>query len=457
MTVFDALYDAGQTIIMVTHEPHITAHARRVITLRDGMIESHDSSQPVPSAAIALQQIWAHKLKSAFTLIGVVIGITFLIAVITVVEGVNRYVQDDFAGAIFGVNTFTVVRRSQVQTGAESEERRRRQARNPYLTMHDVEVVRQAVTDAWRFSYSVDRGFDRVSYKERHRRNIRVVGGSDGYEAMQGWEVAVGRGLSPLDERRALKVAVIGAEIAERLFPDVTPIGKRIRLGATRLEVVGVWEKQGGLLGVIRDASVLVPISTYRQTMAWRKDRVEEIQVKMRSTAEMEAAMLEVEASLRRDRKLRPGVENNFWLQTSSDLLGAWETINRILFAALPGLVSISLVVGGIVIMNIMLLSVAGRIREIGVRKALGARRRDILFQFLAESSTLSLVGAAVGIALGIGMGQAVDALSPLPASVPMWAIVVSLLLGLLVGVGSGIYPAYRAARQDPIVALRYE
>ncbi len=387
-----------------------------------------------------------------------VIGITFLIAVITVVEGVkNRYVQDDFAGAIFGVNTFTVVRRSQVQTGAESEERRRRQARNPYLTMHDVEVVRQAVTDAWRFSYSVDRGFDRVSYKERHRRNIRVVGGSDGYEAMQGWEVAVGRGLSPLDERRALKVAVIGAEIAERLFPDVTPIGKRIRLGATRLEVVGVWEKQGGLLGVIRDASVLVPISTYRQTMAWRKDRVEEIQVKMRSTAEMEAAMLEVEASLRRDRKLRPGVENNFWLQTSSDLLGAWETINRILFAALPGLVSISLVVGGIVIMNIMLLSVAGRIREIGVRKALGARRRDILFQFLAESSTLSLVGAAVGIALGIGMGQAVDALSPLPASVPMWAIVVSLLLGLLVGVGSGIYPAYRAARQDPIVALRYE
>jgi putative ABC transport system permease protein len=191
--------------------------------------------------------------------------------------------------------------------------------------------------------------------------------------------------------------------------------------------------------------------------MAWRKDRVEEIQVKMRSTAEMEAAMLEVEASLRRDRKLRPGVENNFWLQTSSDLLGAWETINRILFAALPGLVSISLVVGGIVIMNIMLLSVAGRIREIGVRKALGARRRDILFQFLAESSTLSLVGAAVGIALGIGMGQAVDALSPLPASVPMWAIVVSLLLGLLVGVGSGIYPAYRAARQDPIVALRYE
>jgi len=406
---------------------------------------------------IALQQIWAHKLKSVFTLIGVIIGITFLIAVITVVEGVNRYVQDDFAGALFGVNTFTVVRRSTVSTGAESEERRRRQARNPYLTMHDVEVVRNAVPNAWRFSYSVDRGFGQVSYRERSRLNIRVIGGSDGYETMQGWNVAEGRGLSPLDERKSLKVAVIGADIAARLFPDVSPIGKRIRLGVNRLEVVGVWEKQGGLLGAIRDASVLVPISTYRQTMAVRRDRVEEVQVKMRSMEEMEGAMLEVEAALRRDRKLRPGVDNNFWLQTSSDLLGAWETINRILFTALPGLVSISLLVGGIVIMNIMLLSVAGRIREIGIRKSLGATRRDILFQFLAESSTLSLAGAAIGVGLGIAMGKTVDALTPLPASIPLWAIVVSLVLGLVVGIGSGIYPAYRAARQDPIVALRYE
>jgi len=406
---------------------------------------------------IALEQIRANKLKSFFTLVGVIIGITFLIAVITIVEGVNRYVQDDFAGSIFGINTFTVVRRSQIQTGSETQERRRQQARNPDLTLRDVEVVQQAVPDAWHFTYSGDRYFDHVDYGDKRRRNIRVVGASDGYESLQGWDVEKGRGLTSLDNRRALKVAVLGADIAERLFPDENPIGKRIRVGTLRIEVVGVWERQGGLLGNIRDASILIPFSTYRQNLARSRNTVEDIQVKMRTAEELAPAISRVEAALRRDRQLRPGQENNFWIQTSSEILGAWEKINQVLLAAIPGLVSISLIVGGIVIMNIMLLSVAGRTREIGVRKALGARRRDIMLQFLAESSTLSIAGAAIGIGLGILLGIAVDAFTPLPASVPMWAIFVSLALGLLVGVGSGIYPAYRAASQDPIVALRYE
>ncbi|MFQ5890764.1 MAG: ABC transporter permease [Gemmatimonadota bacterium] len=406
---------------------------------------------------LALQQIRAHKLKSFFTLVGVIIGITFLIAVITVVEGMNRYVREDFAGSIFGVNTFTVVRRRQVSTGAESEEQRRRQARNPELTIREVDVVRAAVPNAWRFAYLQDRGLSEVSYGERRRRNVWLRGGSEGYEELQGWDVERGRGLSSLDHRRGLKVAVIGHAISEKLFPDGNPLGKRIRLAGHRFEVVGVLEKQGGWLGIIRDASVLIPFSTYAQTFAWKRDRVEEIHVKMRSAGEMQAAMASVEEALRRTRRLRPGEENDFWLQTSNDLLSAWEKINQILLAALPGLVSVSLVVGGIVIMNIMLLSVATRIREIGIRKAMGARRRDILLQFLAEASTLSLLGAAIGVGLGIGLGKAVDLLTPLPVSVPAWAILVSLGLGLAVGVGSGLYPAYRAAKQEPIVALRYE
>lgn len=406
---------------------------------------------------LALQQVWAHKLKSAFTLIGVIIGIMFLIAVITIVEGMNRYVQEDFAGSLFGVNTFSVVRRSNIETGEESSERRRRQARNPYLTLHDVEIVRSAVPDAWRFAYSDDRYFPRVSFEDRSRRNIRIVGGSEDYETLQGWEVELGRGLSPLDERRGLPVAVIGKEIAEKLFPDETPLGKRIRLGPRRFEVVGVWERQGGLLGNIRDASILIPFSVYRQSFSRNPNRVGSISVKMRTAEEMELAMSETEAALRTDRQLRPGEENNFWLETSSELLDVWDRITKILFAAIPGLVSISLIVGGIVIMNIMLLSVAGRIREIGIRKAVGARRRDILIQFLAESSTLSVIGAAIGIGLGVGLGKGVEAFTPLPASVPPWAIGVALVLGLTVGIASGIYPAYRAAKQDPIVALRYE
>jgi len=406
---------------------------------------------------LALLQIAAHKLKSFFTLLGVVVGITFLIAVITIVEGMNRYVREDFAGAIFGVNTFTVVRRSQISTGTESEERSRRQARNPDLLVRDVAIIRGAVPNAWRLAYASDRGFPEVAYRERRRKNIRVVGGSPEYEALQGWPVAKGRGLSPLDERRSMKVAVIGSSIADKLFPSTSPLGRRIRVGPQRFEVVGVFEKKGGLLGNIRDASILIPFATFNQTLTRHRNRVEEIHVKMRTPEELAPAMTEVEGALRQARGLRPREPNNFWIQTSNDLLSAWDKINRILLAALPGLVSISLVVGGIVIMNIMLLSVATRTREIGIRKAIGARRSDILLQFLTESAVLSLLGAVIGIGLGIGLGELVQALSPLPAAVPLWAVVVALALGSLVGIGSGLYPAYRAARLDPILSLRHE
>ncbi|HKK08971.1 MAG TPA: ABC transporter permease, partial [Gemmatimonadota bacterium] len=336
---------------------------------------------------LALSQIWAHKLKSVFSLIGVVIGITFLIAVITIVEGMNRYVREDFAGSIFGINTFSVVRRPTVQTGRQTEEERRRWARNPRLTMHDVDVVRSAVPAGTQVSFDSDRGFDQVRYGQRERKNVRVVGGSENYAAMQGWDVARGRGLSPLDVRRGLKVAVLGADIADRLFPTVSALGKEIRLGPYRFRVVGVFERRGGLLGGLWDAGILLPFSAYDETLSRNPGKLEEISVKAPSEKAMDPAMTAVEGAMRADRRLRPAQTDDFYLQTSSSLLSAWDTVNNILLTALPGLVSIALVVGGIVIMNIMLVSVSQRTREIGLRKALGASRRDILLQFLAESS----------------------------------------------------------------------
>jgi len=296
-----------------------------------------------------------------------------------------------------------------------------------------------------------------VWHGERRRRNVRVIGGSEDYQDVQGWKVEEGRGLTPLDQQRGLKVAVIGPEIAEKLFPSGSPLGRQIRLEAHRYEVVGVFERKGGLLGNAWDAAVLMPYETYNQTLSRKRDRVLEISVKTNNELELQEAMDAAEEALRISRGLRPGEENNFYFQTSSGLLSAWETINNILLAAVPGLVSISLVVGGIVIMNIMLVSVTQRTREIGVRKAMGATQRDIMLQFLAEASFVSLLGAVIGILLGMGLGKLVERLSPLPASIPTWALATAIGLGLVVGLSSGIYPARRASRLNPIDALRYE
>lgn len=406
---------------------------------------------------LALQQIRAQKMKSFFSLVGVIIGVAFLISVIAIIEGMDRYVREDFASAIFGVNTLQIHRRPTLHVGREDVEKRRRQARNPDLTIEDTEALRAAIPNAWHFAYNNDRYMPEVTRGERQRKNIRVIGGSDGFLDLMGWEVTRGRGLSPVEQTTGQKVAVIGEAIAERLFPDVEPMGHRIKLGSYAYTVVGVMERQGGLVGNLRDASVVVPFSTFQADFATQRNVVEEIGVKFRTAEQMQHSQFEAEAALRQRHRLRPGEENDFAIESATELLDAWQKITMMLRIALPLIVGIGLVVGGIVIMNIMLMTVMERTREIGVRKAIGARRRDILLQFLIESATLSLLGAAVGVLAGAALAQLVRAVSPLPVSVAPWSVFLAVGLGVLTGLFFGAYPANRASRLDPIVALRYE
>ncbi|UCC73069.1 MAG: ABC transporter permease [Gemmatimonadota bacterium] len=411
----------------------------------------------IDAVLLALRTVWAQKLKSFFTLLGVIVGVTFLISVFAVVEGMNRYMQDDFAGSIFGINTITIERVWSGRGGRQDARTRRQQSRNPWIKVADAEALRERIPDIWYMAYSAERFMPEVRSGQQRRKNVRLIGVTDEYLVLQGWDIAEGRAVTRIDDVRAIRVAVIGNAIAEKLFPDGSPIGNDIRLGPFRYRIVGVMERQGGFIGVIRDASVVVPWGAFQADFSRRRDVVRGIQIKFRTEEAMAAGHASAEEIMRARHRLRPGEENDFDIETASEVLDAWNTIKNVLLAAGPGLVAVALVVGGIVIMNIMLMSVLERTREIGVRKALGARRIDITRQFLAESATLATVGAGIGVAVGTGLAKLVDVLFPLPATVPLYAIVMGVALGMLVGIVFGVYPALRASRLDPIVALRYE
>ena len=409
----------------------------------------------VEAVRMAFRMIRTQKLKSFFSLLGVLIGVTFLIAVVSIVQGMNRYMVDRFANTLVGANTFELRQRPSIITNATDEtwlEWRRR----PRISYADADYVRERIhTSATYSKYCEDRVS--VHYEGRVAKDIGLIGAEATYFDIRNYEITAGRAFTDQEVRTAQAVLVVGSELAEKLLPNVDPVGKVVHVGGLPYRIIGVVAKQGTLFGLSLDKFAVMPFSAPGRRLICPINILDALIVRTDDPAAMQRAMGEAEAVMRGRRGLKPWQPNNFEFQTAEGALGTWEKISRVLFLALPGLVAISLVVGGIVIMNIMLIAVSERTREIGIRKALGARRRDILAQFVVESATLSAGGALLGIGFGLALAFVVKALTPLPAAVAPWSVVVGVVLGVSVGIVAGVYPASRASRLDPIAALRAE
>jgi putative ABC transport system permease protein len=405
---------------------------------------------------LALQTIRVQKLKSFFTLLGVTIGVMFLIAVVSIIEGMGRYMEEDLVGKLLAVNTFELRHRPNINIGNVTEEEWRSWQRRPRLYENDVPGVIEALPEGTRWATVGSSALD-VSSRYSKAARVQAMNVTPGYFTIKRLGVTEGRVFTQQESDLGTPVVVIGQDIKDRYFPTVDAIGRELRIGNLPYTVIGVAEKQGSAFGNSFDRFVIAPYKAPMRRLTNPHGVIDAVMIQAPTPQAMTDLQERVRQVMRARHKLRPSQRDDFSMQTSESALSFFNTLKKNLVVAGVALPAIGLVVGAIVIMNIMLVAVAERTREIGVRKSLGARRRDILAQFLIESATLSTVGAGFGIALGIGLAQAVAALSPLPATVAPWSIGVGVVLGAGVGILAGVYPASRASRLDPIAALRQE
>jgi putative ABC transport system permease protein len=405
---------------------------------------------------IALTQIRANKLRSFFTLLGIMVSVAFLVAVIAIIQGMNAYVKDNVASAMIGSNTFQV-RRTPLNLAPVSDDDWDVIQRRPRVTPEDAAVVALAVPDAEAVSLTSGWPTPQVDVHWRNRTlgDVLIFGVTPSYQVVQDYRITSGRPLSEVDTRERRPVVVIGAAVAEKLFENVDPVGREVRVLGEPFTIVGVNQRKGRVLGQSFDGYVLMPITRFE--MLYGRRSTTTVSVKVTRPEDVATAMGKAEEALRVARGLRPNEPNDFSLETADALIAFWKTLTRVLFAVVPAIVSIGIVVGGIVIMNIMLMSVTERTHEIGIRKAMGARARDIQRQFLAEAVALATLGGAIGVASGWAFAGLIATASPLPARVTTWSVVLALALGAGVGIVFGVYPARRASRLDPVLAMRAE
>ena len=404
----------------------------------------------------ALEQIRVNKLRSFFTLLGIIVSVAFLVAVVAIISGMNAYVKENLAGALIGQNTFQV-RRSPIQIGLFDDEEWRRIAKRPRITESDAEAVMAAVPEA--LAVSLQSGWPTpladVIWGNKTLGDVIMLGVTAPYQVVQDYVFVGGRPLTDVDVRERRAVIVVGADVAEKLFEAVDPVGRDVRIMGHRFTIVGTIAKKGRVLGQSFDGFVLMPLPNFEMIYGRRKTNT--VSVKMPAAEDVAGGMTRADEAMRIAHRLRPVEEPDYSIETADALVAFWKKLTRILFSVIPAIVAIGVVVGGIVIMNIMLMSVTERTREIGVRKAMGARAGDIRRQFLVESVVLASIGGLIGVAAGWGLAGLISLASPLPARVSTWSVALALALGAGVGVLFGVYPASRAAQLDPITALRAE
>lgn len=405
---------------------------------------------------IALETIRVQKLKSFFTVIGVTIGVTFLIAVVSIVGGMGRYMKDDLIGKLIAVDAFNLRRQPDIQLGNVTAEEIREWRRRPPIEYTDVPAVAAALPPEviWATSSSANLTVESPYAKSRPSQ-ISTVSGD--WFTIKKMGVSDGRLIAPQEYQLGAPVVVIGKDVADHFFPNIEPVGRQLRIQNIPYTVVGVAEAQGSVLGISLDKFVIAPESSPLGRWTAPHGVLGAMIIQAPNDVGMHDAMETTRAVMRARHHLHPSQPDNFAMETSDSALELWNKLQSYLIVAGIALPTVGLVVGAIVIMNIMLVAVSERTFEIGIRKALGARRKDILNQFLIESATLATFGAALGVALGIGFAQLLAAVSPLPAAVEVWSIFVGVGVGAGVGIISGLYPASRAALLDPIAAMRQE
>ncbi len=400
-------------------------------------------------AAQSIQALRAHKLRAALTVLGLTMGVATLITVMTIVQGANVYVEQKIAN--LGTDVFRVARMPFATTDFNLIIKAQRYKN---IEFADYQAVAGLCSSCDAVGASAD-FVTHVRYQNNELVDINIIGHTANMADIDTRTLEEGRYLTPSEDEHGAKVCLIGAILREQLFPSVDPLGKVVRIGTDEFQVIGAFEKIGSVLGQDQDNFAVIPLRAFLKMRGNRSSLT--LNIHAAGERRMQTAQDEVRLLLRARRHVAAGTPDDFFLATKDSYIALWSSISSAFFSVFIMVSSISAVVGGIVIMNVMLVSVTERTKEIGIRRAMGATKQDILRQFLTESVIQCLIGGVIGVGAGFIFAMALRNLTSFPASVKTWVAVLGVVLSSMIGLFFGIYPATRAAKLDPVVALRTE